>query len=466
MASGLRKPRAVSEAAQEGPVRGLSSRHIQFIALGGAVGAGLFLGSGQGIRTAGPGLLAAYALCGMMIFFIARALGEMALNDPRDGSFTAYAEEYFGPMFGFITGWSYWLSWVLVGIAELTAAGLLMHFWFPLLPQWLTALVALIALYTINRFNVRVFGELEFWFALVKILAIVALMATGIAILAFGMKSDLPTASISNLWSHGGFFPTGLAGFIAVLPIAFFAFGGVELVGLAAREARDPQRALPLAINSVIFRILVFYIGSLTLIMALIPWSSVSAEISPFVVIFERIGLPAAAGVINLVVISAVLSSCNSGLFATARVLRSLSLRGEAPRQVATLDRHGIPLAALNVTALGMLGGVLLNYLIPAKVFGYLLVASAVLLMWNWMMIMATHIRYRQRLDAARGTFRMPGAPVANYLTITFILVVLLLMLRDANLRGPTLLALAWFAALAAGFAGAGVIRRRRPSNR
>jgi AAT family amino acid transporter len=452
----------MSDAVEERPVRGLSSRHIQFIALGGAIGAGLFLGSGHGIRAAGPGLLAAYALCGTMIFFIARALGEMALNDPRDGSFTAYAEEYFGPLFGFVTGWSYWLVWVLVGIAELTAAGLLMHFWFPQLPQWMTALVALTVLYAINRFNVRVFGELEFWFALVKIIAIIALIVTGIAILGFGLKSDLPSASISNLWSHGGLFPTGLGGFISVLPIAFFAFGGVELVGLAAREAKDPQRALPLAINSVIFRILVFYIGSLAVIMALIPWSSVSTDVSPFVVVFERIGLPAAAGVINIVVITAVLSSCNSGLFATARVLRSLSLRGKAPRQVASLDRNGIPLGALNLTALGMLGGVVLNYLIPSKVFGYLLVASAVLLMWNWMMIMATHIRFRRRTDLGRGAFRMPGAPVVNYLTIAFILAILFMMLRDANLRGPTLLALAWFASLAAGFVGAGAIRKKR----
>jgi AAT family amino acid transporter len=434
------------------PARKLSSRHIQFIALGGAVGAGLFLGSAEGIRTAGPSLLAAYAVGGAVVFLIARALGEMSLHDPRDGSFTAYAEVHFGPRFGFITGWSYWLSWVLVGMAELTAAGLFMHFWFPQLPQWLTALVALAGLYAINRLNVRTFGEVEFWFALIKILTILGLLAVGIAILVFGVGSSLEEAAVSNLWTRGGFFPAGVAGFAAVLPIAFFAFGGIEVIGLAAREAADPARALPRAINSVIFRILLFYVGSLAVIMSLMPWDQIEQGSSPFVLIFDEIGLPAAAGVVNAVVITAVLSSCNSGLFATARVIAALGARGEAPRALAARDARQIPRRALDASAAAMLIGVLLNYLVPDRIFGYLLVSSAVLLMWNWLMILAAHLRFRRHRgpsDPAIPAFRLPGAPWSNYLAMAFIGLVLVMMLRDPNLRLPALLALAWFALLA-----------------
>ena len=220
--------------------RGLTSRHIQFIALGGAIGSGLFLGSGQGIALAGPSVLIAYAASGIMMYFIARALGELTLNDRRDGSFTRYAEEYVGPWCGFVTGWSYWLSWVLVGMADLTAVSSFLHFWWPDLAQWQSVLGALCGLYAINRLGVRVFGELEFWLALVKVLAILALIVTGVVIIGFGLTVGGSSPHLANLWEHGGWFPAGSIGFLSVLPITFFAFGGTELIGLTAREAEDP----------------------------------------------------------------------------------------------------------------------------------------------------------------------------------------------------------------------------------
>lgn len=439
----------------------LTSRHVQFIAIGGAIGSGLFLGSSDGIHTAGPALLFAYLLTGTVVFFIARALGQMALEAPRDGSFTTYAQEYFGPGCGFVTGWVYWLSWIIVGMADLTAVGLFMHFWFPGLPQWIPGLVSLAGLYAINRLGVRSFGEVEFWLASVKILAILALIVIGLFLLLFRGQGgtgggDGAAIGFANLWRLGGLFPTGWSGFIAVLPVAFFAFGGVELVGLAAAETEDPRRSLPRAVNGLLLRIVIFYLGALAIIMALLPWTGVVPGISPFVVVFDRIGIPGAAGLVNVVVISAVLSSCNSGLFATGRVLRALALRGEAPRAFARLDARGVPTAAVRVSMLALLGAVVLNYFLPAQIFGLLAISSAVLLTWSWLMIVATHLRHRRRAvhlhHWQEGTpgprFQMPLSPLSNYAAILFIIVVLGLMLRDEHLRGATLLGLGWIAGL------------------
>ncbi len=433
--------------------RGLTGRHIQFIALGGAIGSGLFLGSGQGIALAGPAVLAAYAASGVMMYFIARALGELTLNDPRDGSFTGYANDYIGPWCGFVTGWSYWLSWILVGMADLTAVGSFLHFWWPDLPQWLSVLVGLSLLYGINRLGVRVFGELEFWLAIIKVLAIVALLVTGVVIIGFGLTVGGTTPRLSNLWEHGGWFPTGATGFLSVLPITFFAFGGTELIGLTACEAEDPDRAVPRAINSVIARIFLFYVGSITVIMTLFPWDGLDAHQSPFVLVFDKIGLPAAAGLINFVVLTAVLSSCNSGLFATARVLTALAGQGQAPKALGDHDKRGIPAKGLTVSAAAMLGGVALNYLAPDQAFGYLLEAAILLLMWAWMVSVVCHWRFRREIGNTPSQFRLPLFPLINVLIIAFILIIIGLMVTILGMGLPVLLAVAWFAGLLAAYA-------------
>ncbi|MEI9987124.1 MAG: amino acid permease [Aliidongia sp.] len=313
----------------------LSSRHLQFIALGGAIGSGLFLGTAEGIHTAGPALLFAYALTGLIVFLIARALGQMTLEAPRGASFAAYADEYLGPCFGFITGWAYWLGSLIASMAELTAVGLLMHFWFPGLPQWIPALAVLAVLYAVNGLGARVFGETEFWFASIKILTILALIAIGLVLLLVGYRGGEIDASIGNLWRYDGLFPAGWGGFIAVLPIALFAFGGIETIGLAAAEAEDPQRTVPKAINGMILRILIFYIGAVAIILSLFPWQRVAPDTSPFVTLFSQIGIPAAAGLVNFVVITALLSSSNSNMFASGRLLRALAKRGQAPTRLS-----------------------------------------------------------------------------------------------------------------------------------
>ena len=428
--------------------RGLTGRHIQFIALGGAIGSGLFMGAGRGIAVAGPAVLAAYVASGIVMYLIARALGELTVNDPRDGSFTGYANDYIGPWCGFVTGWSYWLSWILVGMADLTAVGAFLHFWWPELPQWQSVLAGLGALYAINRMGVRLFGELEFWLAIIKVLAVSGLILAGIVILGLGLTVGDTTPHLSNLWEHGGWFPTGVKGFLSVLPITFFAFGGTELIGLTAREAEDPDRAVPRAINSVIARIFLFYVGSITVIMALFPWDGLDARQSPFVLVFDKIGLPAAAGLINFVVLTAVLSSCNSGLFATARVLAALAGQGQAPKAWGEHDKRGIPARGLTVSTAAMLGGVALNYFAPDEAFGYLLEAAILLLMWAWMVSVACHWRFRRRKGGTPTKFRLPLFPLVNILIVAFILIIIGLMLTVLGMEVPVLLAAVWFAIL------------------
>src|SRR3954454_6247589 len=284
-------------------VRGLKDRHIQMIAIGGAIGVGLFLGSARAIQAAGPGLLLAYALGSVAIFFIMRALGELLLYRPVAGSFATYAEEFVGPWAGFFTGWSYWFMWVVTGMAEITAVAVYVNYWFPDVPHWIPALITLAVLYAANLIAVGIFGELEFWFATIKVVTIIALIAIGLVVILFGLGELGQTASFSNLWQHGGFVPKGMLGVILSLQIVAFAFLGVELVGVTAGEAANPQRVLPHAINSVVVRILIFYIGALIVIMSLVPWNQLDPQQSPFVMVFEKIGIPGAAGIINFVVI-------------------------------------------------------------------------------------------------------------------------------------------------------------------
>ena len=408
--------------------RGLTARHLQFIAIGGAIGSGLFLGSAAGIKSAGPALLFAYALGGLMVFFIVRALGEMALAHPRITTLDALADDYIHPAFGFLVGWNYWMSWILVGMVDITAMAIFVRFWFPDLPQWIPALVSLATIYGINLCGVRTFGELEFWLSLVKVIAILGLIVASIFLLATGIGLAGSHATLTNIWNDGGLFPTGLHGFLMSLPIAFFAFGGSELVGLAAGEAEQPERSLPRAVNGVIARILIFYLGSLTVVMALIPWRQIVPTESPFVLVFARIGLPATATIINLVLISAVLSSCNSGLFAAARTLRSLAAKGQAPRFLSPVDGRGVPVRGISASAAAMFGGVILNYFVPGKVLEYIIISSAVLLMGTWTSIIVSHLGFRARTRSTVHRFPMPLYPWASWIVLAFIAGIALIM--------------------------------------
>jgi amino acid transporter, AAT family len=435
--------------------RSLKNRHIQLIALGGTIGVGLFLGSAGAIHKAGPGLLLSYAIGGIAIFFIMRALGELLIYRPVAGSFASYAEEFVGPLAGFITGWSYWFMWVVTAMAELTAIGVYVHFWLPDIPQWLPGLVALGILYVTNTLAVRVYGELEFWFALLKVITIVGLILAGLAVIVFNLGVLGPTASFSNLWTHNGFMPFGLLGVLLTLQIVMFAYQGVELIGVTAGEAENPEVVLPRATNSIVFRILIFYLGALVIIMSLIPWDQLDPQMSPFVLLFGKIGVPAAAHIINVVVITAAASSCNGGIFSTGRMLYSLALRGQAPKVFGNLSQQHVPKAGINVSVAVMLIGVLLNYVAPKEVFTWVTSVSLIGALWTWIIIMYSHTKYRRAVEQGRVrgvAFKMPGWPFANWAVIVFLLTVAAMFSRDPDTRVALYVAPFWFALLGIGY--------------
>ncbi len=435
--------------------RNLRDRHIQLIALGGTIGVGLFLGSAKAIHKAGPALLLAYAVGGIAIFLIMRALGELLTYRPVAGSFAVYADEFCGPFAGFVTGWSYWFMWVVTAMAELTAIGIYVRYWFPYIPQWLPALVALVTLYGVNQLAVRVFGELEFWFALIKVVTIVALIIGGLLVIFLHIGELGATASFSNLWTHDGFLPYGILGVLLTLQMVTFAYQGVELIGVTAGEAENPQVVLPKATNGITFRILIFYIGALAVIMALVPWTDLSPDTSPFVFVFDKMRVPAAATIINIVVITAATSSCNSGIFSTGRMLYSLAQRGQAPAALARLSAQHVPSKGINVSAAVMLVAVLLNMVVPEKAFAWVTSVSTIGTLWTWGIIMLAHRNYRRAVTAGRAkpsTFRMPGAPFANWAVLTFLAVVTAMLALDADTRVALYVAPIWFGLLGVGY--------------
>ncbi|MBV8307904.1 MAG: amino acid permease, partial [Gammaproteobacteria bacterium] len=381
--------------------------------------------------------------------------GELLTYRPVAGSFATYAEEFCGPLPGFITGWSYWFAWVVTVMAEITAIGIYVNFWLPQLPQWIAPLVALLVLYGVNLLAVRVFGELEFWFALIKVVTIVALILAGLSVILFHTGALGPTARFSNLWSYGGFLPAGVIAVLLSLQIVMFAYEGVELIGVTAGEAEDPAVVLPRATNGIIARILIFYLGALLIIMSLVPWTQLDPKMSPFVAVFGKLGLPAAASIINLVVITAAASSCNSGLFSTGRMLWTLAQRGQAPRVFRSLNRQQVPAAGIHASAAMMLIGVVLNYLVPERVFTIVTSVALVGTLWTWGIILVSHANYRRAVAAGRvpaAPFRMPGAPVVNWLVLAFLVLVAVLLAKRPDTRVALYVAPLWFGLLVGGY--------------
>ena len=448
----MRKSRdEVQLHAQEDLHRALKDRHVQMIAIGGTIGVGLFLGSAMSIQKAGPGLVVSYAIGGLVMFFIMRALGELLLYRPVSGSFATYAEEFVGPWAGFMTGWSYWFMWVVIGMAEITAVGVYVHYWFPGVPQWIPALITLGLLYSANLITVKLFGEIEFWFALIKVVTIIAMIVTGLAIIVFKFGDLGKSASFSNLWAQGGFFPFGAFGVLLPLQMVMFAYEGLELIGVSAGETENPEEVLPHAINSVVYRMLVLYIGALLVIMSLVSWNQLSPDTSPFVLVLDKIGIPAGAGIINFIVITAAASSCNSGLFSTGRMLYSLARVGQAPRAFGRVSIRKVPAAGITASATLMLIGVALNYIIPERVFVYVTSISLVGSLWTWALIVIAHLGYRKAVAASTVravSYRMPGSPYTNWFVVAFLILVAILLSVDEDTRVALYVAPVWFTIL------------------
>ena len=434
---------AQQEASQQKLERGLSSRHVEMIALGGTIGTGLFLGAGHSISTAGPAILLVYIVTGLFMFWMMRALGELLLTDPDKPTFVGFVEKYLGKKAGFVIGWTYWIGWITIAMAELTAVGTYMKFWFPGIPVWIWEIIFLVALYGINVIAVSAFGETEFWFSMIKIVAIVAMIVAGIIMIVTHAKTSAGVTSLSNLWQHGVVAHHGHK-LLAAFQMVFFAFLGIEFVGMTAAEAKDPLTTIPKSINSIIIRILIFYVGALVAIMSIQPWTNYSASESPFVQVFSGIGITAAAGIINFVVLTAAASSLNSSLFTTGRMLFSLS---NGKGYVGKLNRRYIPRNAINVSAVLIALAVLVNVFFPSNAFDLVTsVASAAFVVIYGVLVFA-HLRYRQSADFKNGEkrFLMPGAPFTDYLTLAFLFGIFMILLFTKSTMPTTLLALAWF---------------------
>ncbi|MBK5412932.1 amino acid permease [Pseudomonas sp. TH34] len=407
--------------------RGLSARHIRFMALGSAIGTGLFYGSASAIQMAGPAVLLAYLIGGAAVFMVMRALGEMAVHNPVSGSFGQYASTYLGPMAGFILGWTYAFEMIIVCLADVTAFGIYMGFWFPEVARWVWVLGIVLLIGGLNLCNVKVFGEMEFWLSLLKVGAIVAMILGGFGIMLFGIHSagEAPATGLSNLWAHGGFMPNGVGGLIASFAVVMFAFGGIEIIGITAGEAKDPQRVIPKAINAVPLRILLFYVLTLFVLMAIYPWPQIGSQGSPFVQIFSNLGIGSAATILNIVVISAAVSAINSDIFGAGRMMYGLAQQGQAPKGFAQLSSQGVPWMTVVVMGAALLGGVVLNYLIPENVFLVIASIATFATVWVWLMILVTQVAMRRSMtkeQIAELKFPVPFWPYAPAAAIVFML--------------------------------------------
>lgn len=440
---------------EDGLQQGLNKRHIRMIAIGGAIGTGLFLGAGRAIHDAGPALILVYAITGVFIFIIMRALGELLLYRPVTGSFAEYAKEFLGPAYGFVTGWGYWMTWTVTGMAELTAAGVYIKFWFPGIPQYLTAFVMLAALITLNLIAVGAFGEGEFWFASIKIIAIISLIVGGIMAIVFGIGHAGKAGTPANLFNHGGFVPNGWGHVLLAFQIVVFAYVGVELLGMTAAEAKDRETVLPKAINSVPFRIVLFYVGSMVVLLSLFSWSDFSADRSPFVQAFSGIGVTAAGGIMNFVVLTSALSSCSSGLFSNGRLLKRLADDHMAPAALAKTSSRHVPARGILISGGFMMVAVFINAIVPEKAFVYITSVSTLGAMWCWAIILVSHMVYRKRL--ARGlvsasSFRLPWATPLCVATLAFLAIVTGLLALDADTRVALYAIPLWAAILVGGY--------------
>lgn len=379
------------------------------IAIGGAIGTGLFLGSGSAIHSAGPSIILSYLIVGIITFFMMRALGELILADPDSHSFLESIKKYLGKRAEFVAGWTYWACWLSLAMADLTATGIYLRYWFPWLPQWVGPLVIVVLLMLINMVNVGLFGELESWFSMIKVIAIIALIVVGAVMIIFHTPVKGGTVSLTNLVSYGGFFPTGVWGFLLSFQMVVFAFVGVEIVGQTASETANPHQDIPKAINTLPVRIGLFYVGSMMAIMSVYPWNQIKTTSSPFVQVFTGIGVTAAAGILNFVVLTAALSATNSAIFSTSRSLYSLARNGHALKKLGNLTKKAIPMNALITSSLILFVVVILNYVMPAEIFAVVSTVSTICFVIVWIMIMFTHIVYRRHNKNNLGEFRMPG---------------------------------------------------------
>lgn len=427
--------------------RGLKNRHVQLIAIGGAIGTGLFLGSGHSIALAGPSILFAYIITGGICFLMMRALGELLLSNTNYHTFIEFVQDYMGEKAAFVTGWTYWFCWISVAMADITAVGIYVKYWFPNIEAWIPSLVTLFILLLMNLLTVKLFGELEFWFACIKVVAILALIGLGAYFIFTGYPTSVGVASFSNLWSHGGWFPQGVNGFIQSFQMVVFAFAGIELVGLTAGETENPRKVIPQSINSIPIRIILFYVGALGIIMSIFPWDSVNPDRSPFVEVFLAVGIVGAASIVNFVVLTSAASACNSGVFSTSRLLYSLAKRSHAPGMLEILTNKQVPANALFLSVLVICLVVALQYVIAEGVFVIITSVATFCFLYIWGIITICHMKFvKARPDlATKSTFKMPLFPILNYAVLAFFAFVIVTLAFNPATRVALFVTPVWF---------------------
>ncbi|MEJ7219317.1 amino acid permease [Staphylococcus gallinarum] len=432
--------------------RGLSNRHIQLIAIGGAIGTGLFLGSGQTISLTGSSIIFTYLIIGVVLFMFMRGLGELLLSNSRYKSFVDIANDQLGPYAGFLIGWTYWMSWITSSMSDLTAMGSYVSYWSSNIPNWLTILFIVLLLMAFNSLGSNLFGEIEFWFSMIKIITIIVLIVVGLAFIILGFKTNHSTASFTNLYDNG-VFTHGAYGFLMSFQMAVYSFIGIELIGVTAGETKNPNVSIPRAVNSVPIRILLFYIGSLIVIMSITPWDHISADKSPFVQVFALIGIPFAASAINFVVLTAAASATNSGIFSDSRMLFGLAQDKQAPAIMGKTNKHGVPHIAMFISTSILLVAVMLNYIFPntMQLFIYITTISTVLYLLVWILIIVSYIKYAytHKEEHKQNVFKLKGGFLSGYAVLAFFFFVFVLLFFSDDTRRAVYFLPIWLLATA-----------------
>ncbi|QQE81005.1 amino acid permease [Alicyclobacillus sp. SO9] len=412
----------------DGLRRAMSSRQIQMLAIGGVIGVGLFYGASLSVKIAGPGVIIDFIVCGIIVAIVMRALAEMTAERPISGSFSTYAGEVLGPGFGFVTAGMWWFFWVATVMSELAAIGKLIQFWFPGIPAWLPGAVALVLFTLSNLLTVKVFGELEYWFAILKVLAVLVFMVFGLLIILTGVFNHGQAVGLSNLWRHGGFLPNGFLGVVMAISLTVQAYSGVETLAVESGETRNPEKNVRKAFNTVTWRIGILYIGSIFIMLAAFPWDYLTHHSgSPYVLLFEKIGIPVAASVVNIIIILSGLSSCNTGLYGGSRMIFGATRGGRFGRTLGALNSKQIPHVAVFATGLSIAVGIVITYLAPNRVYVWITSASAFADLWVWAIILVSEIMFRKRTEFQfQGTglrFAMPFWPLTPILGFVLIVV-------------------------------------------
>ncbi len=416
--------------------KGLLPRHVQFIALAGMIGTGIFKGSSDTLSIAGPSVIVAYLIGGLLLFIIMAALGEMALAFPNF-NVQHLVNKAFGFQVSFLVGWLYWINWIIVTVVELLAAGSFLQFWFSSIPLWLLSFLCAVVIVGINLFQVKYYGEMEFWFAGIKIIALVAFIILGFLLLLGIIPSGIQDP-LSNYTGHGGFFPHGLGGTFSAFLVVMFSYGGAELIGVAVTETKDAERVLPKIIKGAVWRVIIFYILPILIICGLMPWNKVTGEDSPFVQVFSTTGLPGAAHIMNFVLLTAVLSAANSGIYATSRTLFSMAQSGVAPRGLAKISKKGIPIIGIMITSICIVAGVYLAYLTPSQVIGYLMTIPGFTVMIIWISICAAQLKLRP-LYKNHPAFKVKWFPFTTIFAIVSLSIIFIgFLLNPNNVIGST----------------------------